>query len=110
MYACPVCDDPLVDARTHGANGMEITLSCPTCAGHVKYNEADDPLAPSFRPYTEAEIRDLAEALGKLLSQKAVAPFRCPIDRAPLAAVKHGSTWKLHCIRCGNDAACAVPD
>lgn len=71
-----------------------MRASCPACGQKVATDREDDPKAPEFRPWTDAERAGLVQ---HLLRGRSLV---CPVDGAPLLERHHGDAVKIICERC----------
>jgi ribosomal protein S27AE len=98
---CPN-DQSVINFNLYPSIDGQYTLSgsCPRCGDGIQMNRAQDPLAQSFRLWTDAERGQLVNA--HFQQRSAI----CPVCRSPVNLQSHphmnGNLVSMRCIRCGN--------
>jgi hypothetical protein len=99
---CPTCH-AVVDTHFHAADSGEYLLIgiCPRGHGDLNLNRSQDPLASSFRPWTDQDKKRLVDA--QIEGRRVL----CPIDGATVRMIVHRPTGGRplimgQCYRCGN--------
>jgi len=99
---CPSCR-AIVSPHFHAADTGEYILigSCPRGHGEMHLNRSHDPLAFRFRPWTDAEKKQMVDA------QVEGRGVRCPVDGSAVKMTVHPTDAGMpiimgQCYRCGN--------
>jgi hypothetical protein len=77
QFACPTCGGRLTWTRSDQPDAFGL-VRCPACDQSHFVSTANDPLRPTFRPYTDPEQKAIIAA-----DRRRESP-PCPVDGAPM--------------------------